>query len=322
MTPEQPDDPHKQLADILEQDRVGEIQGVRFDLRHPGLDPEVYFAPDFVWQLYAAGIRCPWNEDRSDPEVKIVDAGDRVFFHKVDKFNRGEGLLTDPHDAFDLWAYIAIERSSGQIDVLDEPISFVAKDAMGPYAETDGSDRDDGYREYIENHHVTFKKIAFRIERLRKSEQLTGEKGQWLKLADEMLSQAFEESEYFKENVKEDIGTLIDLVATAGYALARAESATTLMPLAQKALNARKSRAAATEAARRANLKADTPEMLSQASVMCVAEPNLSLTTCAKRLGEQFGRDPRNVREAIKHLFERRQLPSGRLEYRPKRTKG
>lgn len=78
--------------------------------------------------------------------------------------------------------------------------------------------------------------------------------------------------------------------------------------------------ASATAAAKKANTKADTPALLAAAKSACAMDSDLSLSRCARRLGEEFDRDPRNVREGIKHLFELRQLPSGRREYRPKRS--
>lgn len=322
MTLEKPDGIHEQLINILKHDRVGEIQGVRFDLQHPALDPEIYHAPDLIHQFYFMGLRYPWDEDAPAPEDKLVNIGDRVFFHKVDRLNRGAGPLTDPHDAYEFWAYVGIERASGQIDILDEPAYYVPIDAMGPYSDYESIDRDEDFVPFIEHHKITFKKIAFRIDRLIKSEKLTGEKGEWLRLADDMLTQSVDEAEAVNESLKGEAEALIDLVATAAYALASAESAVRVAPLAKKALKAMQTRMAATEAARNANMKADTPDLLQAAKAMCGVDPNLSLTTCAKRLGERFGRDPRNVRQTIKHLFEPRPLSSGHLEYRPKRKKG
>ena len=143
---------------------------------------------------------------------------------------------------------------------------------MGPYSAYESIDRDSDYKEFIENHQITFDKIGFRIERLLKAVELTGKKGEWRTLADDMLSQATEEADHFKESLHVDTKTLIDLVATAAYAFARIEGATTLAPLANKALKARQNRAAATEAARRVNMRADTPELLFQAKEMCDAE--------------------------------------------------
>jgi hypothetical protein len=322
---------YEALQALVEARARGEVDGVWFDFRHAGL-PANGWQPTTLWDFFeqladvqfipwepneklsrpVAGIGASWKSDRVRP-------GDEVFIRSVERFRRGHGPLTDPHDNQELWAYLAIRRPDGAEEPIEGPVMFVPPDAMAAFSHHESFGRDEDYAEYLREHAVTFNKIGARTERLSEATN-TASGREWLKLAQDMHSQAEDLLAARLVDWGDDARLLTDLAATAGYALAHAEAEERLVPKAELGLKASRDRLRATEAARKANTKDETRRIIAEAEAMCAANPQLSLNGCAQALAALFpNREARNISRSIHHLFEKRNLPSGRLEFRPKR---
>jgi len=325
---------------IQDHDLVGTVDGIEFDFSGGGFMEPAHWrmATSLDW----TGLTFPWDSafngtatHMADPSdvtssgaftdlfgalAKIqrvrVYPGDKVIAKEIAGYRRGGNeRLRDHHDNTDYSVTLMVIRADGSEIVRDERVGFVARDAMGPHSDYSGRERDSDYAEWVRDFHVDFEKIAHRIERLHVEDHM---KGEWMMLAHDMLGEVRDrlaDSEFDKWSV----GELVDIAATAGYALAKAEAEAKLEPLAKAQLKTEAQRVRAAKVAADKRRKPDTPELLNAAKAMCKVDANLSLNRCATELAARFGRDAANVRPMIRHLFERRKLPGGRPEYRPRR---
>ena len=312
------------LREIIDGTLTGSIQGVQFDLRHNAIDVRDWHAPD---ELLGTGLIFPWDDEYtgegdgndvgpSGATSIRVHEGDTVTIIKVERWNRGRNpALDDPHDSIDLWAKLGILRRSGELEALETTVNFVARDAMGPRSEYFSWDIDEDYEAYVRHFHTDFGRILHRIERLSRGKESAHD--DWLSLA---LTTADEAREWLidPKHDKLLLATVADLAATAGYALAKAEAEAKLEPLAKAKVKADRDRARASDAGAAKRRKPDTPKLKERAAEMCRENPGLSLTRCCVQLGEEFGRDPANIKPLVIELFRPRQSKTGRKEYRPK----
>lgn len=333
---------------ITDRDLVGVVDGIEFDFTGSGILEAAHWrmATSLVW----TGLTFPWDEEYAHvpipddiqldtatpeqanrlaselvpwfaqerdrrPQVRVYP-GDKVLVNEFASYGRGgNDRLQDYHDITEYEVTLKVVRADGSEVLLEEKVGFVARDAMGPQSAYSYYVGDSDYADWVQDFRIDFEKIAHRIERLRGEGHM---KGEWMTLADDMLDHVRDrltDSEFDKWSV----GELVDIAATAGYALAKAEAEGKLEPLAKAQLKAEAQRARATQAAANKRRKPDTPELLNAAQAMCIADANLSLNRCATEMATRFGRDAANVRKLILPLFERRQLPGGRREYRPRR---
>jgi hypothetical protein len=278
--------PGRQLDVLLDSDRLGIVDGVEFDFRHPSIPPALWHAP---YGALGIELHLPseWSEEdeaeaaeqfAQDPDrVPWVRAkhGDQVYIRNLGRFDRSEGPLVDEHDTLEWWAHLQLKRSTGEIININGVIMFVPRDALGPHSPHTHVHLDEGYADYIEQHQITFKKIGRRIERLsvgakqrnhamwaivngaryRVSPELVhllpegavielgwvyeapaGAASEWLKLADAAFGVASEEVLAVEGESSASLEVLIDTVAAAAYALARAEAELNVAPLAKRAL--------------------------------------------------------------------------------------
>ena len=145
-------DPWRRLEAIIDAYRVGEVDGVKFDLRHHSIPPDVWHAPGAA---YSGDVSYPWMRDTApragaasnddeddfprslaaptDPLVRI-ESGDAVSIKWIVDFDRREGPFVDPHDTEERWAYLLLKRADGTTMKLENPICFVPRDAMGPHS--------------------------------------------------------------------------------------------------------------------------------------------------------------------------------------------
>jgi hypothetical protein len=337
--------------EIVERDLVGVVDGIEFDFTGGGVIEPAHWrmATSLAW----TGLTFPWDDEFSAvpipddiqlttatpeqsnrlvselvpwfaqerdrrPQVR-VHPGDKVIVSEVTSFWRGgNDRLQDYHDISEYEVTLKLIRADGNEVLLDEKVGFVARDAMGPQSAYSNYVGDSDYADWVQDFRIDFAKIAHRIERLRREDHM---KGEWMTLADDMLDHVRDrltDKEFDAWSVDE----LVDIAATAGYALAKAEAEAKLEPLAKTQLRAEAQRMHAAKAGAMKRRKADTPELLNVAQAMCKADPNLSLNKCATELANRFGRDTANVRPLVRPLFERRQLPGGKTEYRPRRVDG
>lgn len=333
-----------EVARIVRGPLVGQVLGIEIDLRHPNIDTETYHAPTLIWGL---GLRFPSQEDNADwdemPFLANADLkgdaahetqthaneitadeielrpGDRLLVRRVEHFFRG-GIreLIDVHDNVEYWAHLFIQRADGQVVELQDPIMFVAKDALGPASAHIYSTDDDGYEDFMCDHHIKLEKLKLRAQRLTKSQ--TGR--EWLEVARYMLDllESFDD-ELPPDELAWETNDQLEIAATFGYALAQAEAEARLFPLAFKKLKADRARARATKLAALKRTKPDTAAIFDAATAMCAADANLSLNRCGNELAKRFDREAVNIKRIIKPLFERRQNSAGRVEYRPIRPR-
>jgi hypothetical protein len=355
--------PYRAIFEIFNKTRVGEIDGVSFDVRHPDLPVETWHAPD-AW--YLNGLSFPWDRDsklapddppsgKDDPHRAsecIVRPGDAISISRLENFHRGQGQLADRYDNEECYAYFEVKHRDGGRTQIGDPIRFVPMEAMGPHSPYLDEDSED-YAAWVDNHRITFEKIARRIKRLAdpgarretryyvmrgekifeatkeevenasegtkvftsevRPDQWQGPRGEWIRFADTMRWMAEDELADLSKGRELDLSMLIDLAASAGYALATAESESRIVPLAKGGLKARASLAKATSAARsRAN------PVREAASADIAANPKTSQGACVRRVAARLGRGDREVARLIGSMFEWRDLPGGGREKRPK----
>lgn len=204
-----------------------------------------------------------------------AEVGDTVSIANLRRFDRHEGPLADLHDTEEWWADLRLTRPTGERIQLEGVMCFVPRDALGPHSPHFPPD-DDGYAAYVEQHGITFEKIGRRVKRLAASTKRRGpamwatvngmrarvsdallpllppetevEHGwiyeapfgaarEWLTVADRALSLAKDEVAGFEdEGACADLSVLLDTVAAAAYALARAECELRVAPLAKNTL--------------------------------------------------------------------------------------
>jgi len=205
-----------------------------------------------------------------------AEVGDVISIAELRRFDRLEGPLVDLHDTEEWWAYLQLERrTTGERVKLEGVVCFVPRDALGPHSPHFLPD-DEGHAAYVEQHVVTFKKIGLRIKRLAAStrrrepalwatvngmraritegmrallppdtevehgwvyEGPFGPAREWLTLADRSQEFARDEAEAVRDETPSiDLTELLDTVAAAAYALARAECELRVAPLAKNTL--------------------------------------------------------------------------------------
>jgi hypothetical protein len=315
------------LRVLLNETRVGEIDGVSFDLRHSDLpDANDWHSPKGAEPF---GVAFPWDRDLfNGDEVAATNyvtsggvergwdaihvyPGDAVTISRVRRFHRGVGgpPYEVERDCFEYWAYLRITRPDGSIVDVDESISFNARDAMGPFSPHFHISGDDGYEDYIGDFRIDYEKVSSRISKYLGA-GASVHQGAWLKLATDCIDALgpppFEEGELPRDPV--DLGWMIDLAAAAGYALAKAETAPVIEKARARTKPATKARRVRTEPVRAA------------AEAFIAENPKTSQTACAAAVARDLGRDQRSVERAIAPMFSWKTLPGGSREKRP-RTK-
>lgn len=314
---------------LLNQTRVGEIEGVLFDLRHselPGV--EDWHSPKGAEPF---GVAFPWDRDLfNGDEVAATNyvtsggvargwdaihvyPGDTVTISRVRRFHRGGGA--PPYemeaDCFEYWAYLRITRPDGSIVDIDESISFNARNAMGPFSPHFDLNGDDGYEDYIGDFRVDYEKVRSRISKYLET-GATRHQAEWLNLATDCIDALGLPSDFSGENSTplsaNEMGWVMDLAVAAGYALAKAEMA----PVVEKARVRTKP---ATQARR-----VRTEPLRAAAEAFIRENPKTSQTACAAAVARDLGRDQRSVERAIAPMFSWQTLSGGGREKRP-RTK-
>ncbi|MEI6440715.1 MAG: hypothetical protein WCO83_10955 [Alphaproteobacteria bacterium] len=333
--------PLRELQLILEGSRFGEVQGVKFDLRHPDLpDSEhwhcpsgaVPFAVAFPWDRLSAGGKEAAEELVTDGaskrgwKVTHVYEGDTVEIAKVlSTHGSGHTPLNDPRDSNVVLAYLQVRRANG-LELIDggSPIQFIARDAIGPYAPFSNwqSSLDDDFSEiaYQEPFKINLEKASLRTKRLvRESSRagrypLGGTDLQWLKLANEMSDAIDIELEE-----RGAVGALgvIEMALALGYALAMAEVQRQVTHLAKKGIKAQATQKAATQASSRK--RADPVRQ--QAMEYIAANPKTTQGQCVSAIAHRLGRSERSVARTISPLFEMKTLAGGAREKKPKIAK-
>ncbi|WP_303718361.1 hypothetical protein [Brevundimonas naejangsanensis] len=318
------------LQAILDGPRFGEVEGVVFDLRHEKLpSAEEWHAPGGARPF---GVAFPWDRTLFDGDAEAaasyvtsgaselgsgvthVYPGDRVTVERLERFFRGVGRppYVDPHDAYSLDAYLIVTRPDGTTEKIENPISFNARDAMGPasphfYAGADGRN------EWVGDFRVSLLKASYRLRRLL-DETKSGPAVEWLNLAAEATIEVVGDHEALAKVLSRDgddlfapdLARLLDLAVTWGYALAKAEAA----PLVKSAQNR-------TRPATRARMaRADPVREAAKADIL--ANPKTTQTACARRVALQLERDQRSVEKLIAPLFAWVTLPGGTKEKRPR----
>lgn len=284
----------------------------------------------------------------------IARAGDSISIATISRFDRHLGPLADPHDTEEWWATLRLVRAdSGERLLLDGVVAFVPRDALSPHSpHLEIGDED--YAAYYERHLITFDKIGRRIDRLASSirkrepaiwakisgvkyritesmlEQLdpdaeiehgwayeapVGRVREWLTLADRAHELALDAANGSDEELRSGgLEVLLDTVAAAAYALARAESEMRVAPLAEKGIRAQRSLQAAT---RKAQQRGE-PVRRRALEEIWRAKGRISQTRCATLVANALGREQRAVERLISTLFEWRDLPGGGREKRPR----
>lgn len=329
------------VLEIVRGSLTGTVDGVEFDLTGGVIDPAHWrMSTDLYW----TGLVFPWDDEFAttpdtipslppmepdapkwhdewfqthDERMPVrVYRGDKVSVDKIRRWGRGGRTdWDDPHDKLEYGVRLKITRSDGTVVRIPESMTFVAKDAMGPHSEYVETD-DESYAEWIREFHITFDKIAHRVGRLFKAQQ--PHPGEWLTLANNMVWEVRDRLKDLEFD-KMGVGEIADIAATAGYALSKAEAEAKLEPLARSEIKSQEQRARAAKAGAISRTKPDTPDLKRAAADMCRSDPNLSLNKCCQELATRFGREPANVKRLVLHLFEKRHLPNGRTEYRPRR---
>lgn len=123
-------------AEAIAQNRHGTLAGVEVDFRHPDLSDE--WLPRPQWFVFGpppanAGILFP-NEaaeliqDADAPSLPVIEAraGDRVSVERVLP-QIVDGRLDHPHDKLRQLVYLQIERPSGEVVHLPEPLAFFGR---------------------------------------------------------------------------------------------------------------------------------------------------------------------------------------------------
>ncbi|MBU1345362.1 MAG: hypothetical protein KKA16_00245 [Alphaproteobacteria bacterium] len=317
------------LQAILDGPRVGEVEGVQFDFRHERLpSSETWHAPRGS-ELF--GVVYPWDRDPcgGDADVAPQEAetnfifdggsvgtnvypGDRMSVDRLERFYRGGGRppYLDPHDAFSLWAYLVVTRPDGKAFQIEEPISFNARDAMGP-ASPHLFAGDDGLDDFVGDFRVSLDKASRRLERLRVADGERRPGVEWVDLAFE-VSEAFEPhgSPFYGgafPKSPDDLAYLLDMAVTFGYAVAMAERAPLVDAAEKRTRPATMARRSVTDPVRQA-AKADI-----------LANPKTTQTACARRLAMELGRDQRSIEKLIAPMFRWATLPGGGREKRAHR---
>lgn len=328
-----------QIEEILQGSLVGQVLGIELDLRHPDLDTQTHHAPNLLWGM---DLIFPTQDDEThwdetlfldaaslegdavreiEPPADVIELrpGDRLLVRRVEHFFRGGTKeLVDAHDNLEYWAHLIVQRLDGEIVELRDPLMFVAKDALEPSSEHIYYVGDDDYQEYMRDHRITLEKLKLRALRLTKS----GNGEEWLEVARYMsdLLESFDHK-LSPDEPPWETNEQLEVAATFGYALARAEAEARLFPLAFKKLKADRARARATKLAALKRTKPDTAAILEAATAMCAADANLSLNRCGNELAKRFDREAVNIKRIIKPLFEPRQNRAGGVEYRPIRPR-
>lgn len=331
-----------QIEEILQGSLVGQVLGIELDLRHPDINTETHHAPNY-WEMVLRfppqGDETDWDETlfldaaslegdaAHEIEVQAIEpaadtielrSGDRLLVRRVEHFFRGGTReLVDAHDNLEYWAHLIVQRADGEIVQVRDPLMFVAKDALEPASEHIFYVGDDDYQEYMRDHSITLEKLKLRARRLTKS--WNGQ--EWLEVARHMLNLLESMDHKLPPDEPWETSEQMEIAATFGYALARAEAEARLYPLAFKKLKADRARARATKLAALKRTKPDTAAILDAATAMCAADANLSLNRCGNELAKRFDREAVNIKRIIKPLFEPRQNSAGRVEYRPIRPR-
>ncbi len=318
---------------LLDGDLLGEVCGIGFDLRPPGLD-----LAEWRPGTLPTNLLFPWNGPQREADwlpgevgsvsMITVSAGDKVFIGDVTAVGPSDVGLLDSHDVQEMQGHLSVRRASGEVKETHLILTFARPDAMRAYSPHQRAGFDPGLEAQLSAYGITFTKIRARARRLHKAMPTTHggliirrhpEHAELLALAHDLAEKLDLVIERLDEGQRLAAAEVAELAGGVGYAVGRAESTARLEPWARKALKARSDQREAVELAKIANTKDDTPQLVRDAQEMCAANSNLALTRCSKVLGDRYGREPSNVRPLIRHLFEARTLPSGRLEYRPKR---
>ncbi|WP_150125950.1 hypothetical protein [Brevundimonas sp. LM2] len=232
-----------QLQELLDGARVGEIDGVHFDLRHENLPPsETWHAPDGASPF---GIAFPWDADYFDGDhVKAaqfvtgkdidsgwitthVQRGDKVIVKRVVIRRRGLGKppYVEHHDNAYYAAYLTIQHVDGITSEPDTPICWNARDAMGPHSPHIWAG-DDGLDDYVGDYRGSLENISLRIDHLLSSTHVAPE---WQLLAEQAVEALGSDWARPQDNnlpqSNDELGYLLDMAAAAGYALAKFEAA-------------------------------------------------------------------------------------------------
>jgi len=317
--------PDERLPFYFVHDEAGEIDGLRFDFRHPDLDRENWRAPTGIGALR---LKLPWSDSLVDTFAGIwppdfeVRPGDTLLIDSVTSLEMpAADSFADPHDTTKKWVRVRLERPDGTTFRPVEPVEFVAMDAMGPESDYHrlGEDLNGELPDWDLG--IRFDKIILRMLRMEDARD-DEDVGPWLRLALSMYEKVDDWLERFPQAASSvaaqpnslDYGPLLDMVATAAYALAQAEAEDRIAPLARLGAKNKLSLKLASEGAR-----ARSAPVREEALRDIAANPMTSQNACARRVAAKMGRDPSSVSKVIATLFEWRTLPGGAQEKRPKR---
>ena len=318
--------PYISYHSILQNLSSGKVDGVCINFSHPKLNlqthfwahgfqsDELVFPSQFDENGNILPVLFPGREERDGGTHLFLNRGDQVVVSDVVDFHLTENPeLEDDHDCNELEVKLQVIRANGEIVALKEPEIFIARDSMRPisdYAGLDSIERPDcGFGD---TYHISIEKMFIRLARIAD----TNSPSQWSRLAQNLKSNL--QSRAFRTSTgRWQHPASIEAGAAFGYALAKFEAELNLAPrvLAQLQAEAHRKRITKLAAARRT--KPETLALKADARAMCEQDRNLSLTKCSRVLADKYGRDQANVRRMIKSLFQKRQISSGRIEYRP-----
>ena len=148
------------VQDIVDGPRYGAVLGIEFDFRHPDIPPpSEWRSPAAAYTIH--GLLWPeLNSPGPSP-------GDSLSVRDVKRAWRGRPSgFEDSHDTHFIHAYLRLTKTTGEVIDLDEPLEFVARDAIGPYFEPLLTFSDESFREWTEGFLINYEKIRRRIDRL------------------------------------------------------------------------------------------------------------------------------------------------------------
>lgn len=260
---------------------------------------------------------------------------------------------SDPRDAFVYFADLRVVRDGEAAASIDERLVFVARDALGTVSPMHGpfdsnDNYEDAFRITFEKVRERIKRLVSPGLSIPKSP--TGYFG-WVKETGEIRPLTVQEAKYVTAgkmpslidrlarekggrwpgteweetaiSVSDEFdqalwagysrGSMLDLAAAAGYALAQAEMELGIKPLALEGLKAKASRQPAHDARRKAGdpVRGAAKEFIS-------THPNTSQGACARYVSQLLGKDERAVNRRIVDMFEERVTAAGGKAKRPK----
>lgn len=304
---------------LMEATRLGdirEIEGITFDLK-TGLDPEKWAALSPLGfygraAFEAPGIIFPWTPEyfsdfyrRRGPTID-APAGSYVTIAHI-----ADSSVTWPLDEFDEHAeagrkaaYVSVLLPDGQSEIAQQPLVFVRRDAAASLISA---------RDYLGAFQAMISRLGAMLGIDDVEKLADGPLDNWPSFPP-TIPRAYLMALFALREREADFDG--HAMAAFGYLMARAEAETSLLA------SARRGREAIAHAKRASLAKAEKNKaalqpILLRAAALCEADPNLTLTRCAKQIAAEFDRDQRWIAKKIIDLFEKR--PNGR-EYRPRRS--